>query len=175
MTSGPRSSWWRGTEGLPRWALIKDENDDDDEGALIFLLSDDTLKNWRRACLAFWSLRAVWQNQSLPTLHLHLCCRCHYCHFFIYLLGLRIYYIIYPFVCIHFLLLQAYVRSPVISVSGGREGFDGFRIGLVSTLYFDQYFALYSELCTVVRTQYSVYFELCFLASSLFSSWFSVL
>ena len=26
------------------------------------------------------------------------------------------------------------MRSPVISVSGGREGFDGFRIGLVSCL-----------------------------------------
>ena len=148
MTSGPRLSWWRETEELPRWALITYEIDDNDEGALIFLLSDDTLKNWRRACLAFWSLRAVWQNQSLPALHLHLfsCCR-HYCHLFIYLLGLRIYYIIYPFVCIHFLLLQAYVRSPVISVSGGREGFDGFRIGLVSTLHFGQY----SELWTVLR------------------------
>ena len=38
---------------------------------------------------------------------------------------------LFPFVFLFIFVFQAYVRSPVISVSGGREGFDGFRIGLV--------------------------------------------
>ena len=41
---------------------------------------------------------------------------------------------LFPFVFLF--VFQAYVRSPVISVSGGREGFDGFRIGLVRYVAF---------------------------------------
>ena len=149
MTSGPRSSWWRGTEELPRWALIKYENDDNDEGALIFLLSDDTLKNWRRACLAFWSLWAVWQNQSLPTQHLHLCrcCRCyHYCHFVIYA-GTKniIHHIpicVHSFPFIFFYCRPTFVVLWSVCLAGGKAS-----MGLELA---------WSVLCTLVSTLYSI-------------------